>query len=397
MKSAKEYLNYYEILEVKETADLEEIKRAYRSKALEYHPDRVPPRLKKESEEMFKQISEAYEVLSDPEKRKQYDEDLKVLKSDQSFGQTDEQASYSPAPILEVNKTRFEFRDLVWGTIVTDTILVSNAGNGILTGTVKSFYGWITFSENVIDTPYTQEIQITIDTTILLADHQYCEEIKIETNGGNKSIYVGFSTAPRSNTEVIIEVIGSLARFLVSQWWYRSLFYVSCLIVVISPFLYFGGLVPDYDRSSRKSIEDNGFESQSEAVEKPVEKTSIRPLDDKMVIHKILLRDNGQADIIPVTKDTKEVAETLSQHNPTYPRGIADDEPVNETGIFYPETGAYYPIERTRYPEFYEKCDLNHDGIIMLSELARVQKKLRRITNKYPEGDVDSIVKEFTR
>ena len=72
-------------------------------------------------------------------------------------------------------------------------------------------------------------------------------------------------------------------------------------------------------------------------------------------------------------------------------------EPVDETGIFYPKTGANYPIERARYPEFYEKCDLNHDGIVMLSELGKAQRELNKITDKYPEGDVDSIIKEFTR
>lgn len=63
--------DYYAILGVSRDADLETIKRAYRRLALQYHPDRNPG--DKEAEERFKQISEAYEVLSDPEKRRQYD------------------------------------------------------------------------------------------------------------------------------------------------------------------------------------------------------------------------------------------------------------------------------------------------------------------------------------
>ncbi|MCF8362131.1 MAG: DnaJ domain-containing protein, partial [Prolixibacteraceae bacterium] len=64
--------DYYEVLEVTKSASAEEIKKAYRKKALRYHPDKNPD--DKESEEKFKEAAEAYEVLSNPEKRQRYDQ-----------------------------------------------------------------------------------------------------------------------------------------------------------------------------------------------------------------------------------------------------------------------------------------------------------------------------------
>ncbi len=63
--------NYYQILGVSRDAGVEEVKKAYRQLALKFHPDRNPG--DKEAEERFKEISEAYGVLIDPEKRRHFD------------------------------------------------------------------------------------------------------------------------------------------------------------------------------------------------------------------------------------------------------------------------------------------------------------------------------------
>jgi molecular chaperone DnaJ len=64
--------DYYQVLGVDKSAAPEEIKRAYRRMAIKYHPDKNPGN--KEAEAKFKECAEAYEVLSDPDKRKQYDQ-----------------------------------------------------------------------------------------------------------------------------------------------------------------------------------------------------------------------------------------------------------------------------------------------------------------------------------
>ncbi len=71
---AVQFRDYYETLGVSKTASEDEIKSAFRKLARKYHPDMAKAKDKATAEEKFKQINEAYEVLSDPEKRKKYDQ-----------------------------------------------------------------------------------------------------------------------------------------------------------------------------------------------------------------------------------------------------------------------------------------------------------------------------------
>ena len=102
--------DYYEILGVSKGTPVDDIKKTYRKLAMKYHPDRAAPEKRKESEEKFKEISEAYAVLSDDKKRSQYDQ----------FGHAGINNQYSSEDIFRGADFGSIFEDFGGGSIFED-------------------------------------------------------------------------------------------------------------------------------------------------------------------------------------------------------------------------------------------------------------------------------------
>jgi curved DNA-binding protein len=96
--------DYYEVLGVKKGASIEELKKAYRKLAVKYHPDKNPG--DKQAEDRFKEINEAYAVLSDPKKKEQFDQ----------FGSNNFHQRYSQEDIFKGFNVDDLFKDQGFGT-----------------------------------------------------------------------------------------------------------------------------------------------------------------------------------------------------------------------------------------------------------------------------------------
>lgn len=141
--------DYYKLLGVSKNASEDEIKKAYRKLAMKYHPDHAKD--DKSAEEKFKKISEAYAVLSDKEKRKQYDE----------FGSAGFHQKYSQEDI---------FRDFDLGDILREFGFGSGAFSGRSSGRHFSFggspFGAYSGQQQVRGQDLVYELSLTLEEVI---------------------------------------------------------------------------------------------------------------------------------------------------------------------------------------------------------------------------------------
>jgi curved DNA-binding protein len=147
-------IDYYQALGVSRDATPDEIKKAYRKLAMKYHPDKAKGD-KKQAEEKFKQISEAYAVLSNPEKKKEYDE----------FGSQAFKQKFSQEDIFR----GFDFSDIFEGGGGENIFsrLFGGLGGGRSRGRTRVFrYGGPEDYQGQIQPPKGQDLQVEMPITL---------------------------------------------------------------------------------------------------------------------------------------------------------------------------------------------------------------------------------------
>ena len=138
--NTEKFVNYYELLGIDPKAGPEKIKQAYRSKLKEWHPDRNADRIK-EAEETTKILNHAYHILSNPERRKQYDRLLRYTQgkgydqvlNEKEFWEKVEKASPALKRMLKNLKDLYTlFRDSIKGKYDLHPVTLGIIGGGLL-------------------------------------------------------------------------------------------------------------------------------------------------------------------------------------------------------------------------------------------------------------------------
>jgi curved DNA-binding protein CbpA len=138
--SSKKFINYYDLLGIDPTAGAEEIKRAYLDKVKAWHPDKNPDRIK-EAEEKTKILNQAYHILGDDERRKNYDRMLRFTRgkdfsefiNDETIRNKINRAYPALKKVLEnVRQLYALFKDSVSGNFKLHPANVAMIGGGLL-------------------------------------------------------------------------------------------------------------------------------------------------------------------------------------------------------------------------------------------------------------------------
>lgn len=200
-----EYIDYYKILGVSKTASAEDIKKAYRKLARQYHPDVNPNNT--EANRKFQQINEANEVLSDPDKRKKYDTYGKDWQHSEAF----EKARHQQAGSRKRGFDEYEFSGNFEGSDFSD-FFSSLFGNGRKQGRGKMKGQDIqaTLQLNLSDVFTTNKQTFSINgkniRISIPAGVEDGQKIKLTGQGGN-----GLSNGPAGDLYITFHILNNTA------------------------------------------------------------------------------------------------------------------------------------------------------------------------------------------
>lgn len=203
---ATDFKDYYSVLGVNKNASPDEIKKAFRKLAVKYHPDRNPNN--KVAEEKFKEISEAYEVLSDKENRQKYDQFGRYWQQAGKAGQSPWGAKGTQNVRTNINMNDFSFSDYgSFDEFIND--LLGRPFGGKAGGTrTQTAYG--SGFENFARQSSVENQNYDVEKNINLTYHQAYHGVETKLNLGTETVKVRIPAGAKNGTKIRLKNKGEM-------------------------------------------------------------------------------------------------------------------------------------------------------------------------------------------